>query len=94
MYKSLQHDSFASNYQFSMPNSSSSSKLRQSVGPSQVSGMKMRNLLFGVLLGLLAIVHSTPSNSKWNNQFVSVFISPKPPFSILAECIWDATPGE
>ncbi|XP_042370139.1 putative protein TPRXL [Plectropomus leopardus] len=27
---------------------------------SEVSGMKMRNLLFGVILGLLAVVHSTP----------------------------------
>lgn len=27
--------------------------------------MKMRNLLLGVLLGLLAAVHSTPVNSRW-----------------------------
>ncbi|XP_037603904.1 A-agglutinin anchorage subunit-like [Sebastes umbrosus] len=30
---------------------------------SQVSGMKMRNLLFAVILGLLAVVHSTPVNT-------------------------------
>ncbi|XP_044059299.1 cell wall integrity and stress response component 4-like [Siniperca chuatsi] len=32
------------------------------MAPSQVSGMKMRNLLFGVILGL-AVVHSTPVNT-------------------------------
>ncbi|XP_078029648.1 uncharacterized protein cd44a isoform X2 [Epinephelus lanceolatus] len=30
------------------------------MGASQVSGMKMRNLLFGLIFGLLAVVHSTP----------------------------------
>ncbi|XP_070765820.1 uncharacterized protein [Enoplosus armatus] len=30
------------------------------MAPSQVTGMKMRNFLFGVTLGLLAVVHSTP----------------------------------
>ncbi|XP_078120061.1 uncharacterized protein LOC144526420 [Sander vitreus] len=34
------------------------------MAPSQVSGMMMRNLLFGVIiLGLLAVVHSTPVNT-------------------------------
>ncbi|TMS13354.1 hypothetical protein E3U43_018429 [Larimichthys crocea] len=32
-----------------------------------VSGMKMRNLLFGVILGLLAVVHSTPVNTVTQN---------------------------
>ncbi|TKS69518.1 hypothetical protein D9C73_003583 [Collichthys lucidus] len=34
-----------------------------------VSGMKMRNLLFGVILGLLAVVHSTPVNTVTQNPF-------------------------
>ncbi|XP_034730275.1 uncharacterized serine-rich protein C215.13-like [Etheostoma cragini] len=33
------------------------------MAPLQVSGMMMRNLLFGVILGLLAVVHSTPVNT-------------------------------
>ncbi|TDH16797.1 hypothetical protein EPR50_G00001680 [Perca flavescens] len=33
------------------------------MAPSQVSGMMMRNLVFGVILGLLAVVHSTPVNT-------------------------------
>ncbi|XP_051234890.1 dentin sialophosphoprotein isoform X2 [Dicentrarchus labrax] len=33
------------------------------MAPSQVSNIKMKNLLFGVILGLLAAVHSTPVNT-------------------------------
>ncbi|XP_029282643.1 uncharacterized protein LOC115005009 [Cottoperca gobio] len=39
------------------------SQSTQAMAPSQVSGMKMRNLLFGVILGLLAVVYSTPVNT-------------------------------
>ncbi|KAG8001198.1 hypothetical protein GBF38_006762 [Nibea albiflora] len=38
------------------------------MAPSRVSGMKMRNLLFGVILGLLAVVHSTPVNIEVSND--------------------------
>ncbi|XP_074478858.1 uncharacterized protein LOC141760126 isoform X2 [Sebastes fasciatus] len=51
-------------YQFSLPNSSGSlTSQLQTMAASQVSGMKMRNLLFAVILGLLAVVHSTPVNT-------------------------------
>ena len=66
------HDSFASNHWSSAPNSSGSPALSyfKSLVPSQVSSMKMRNLLFGVILSLFAVVHSTPLTSKWTSFYV------------------------
>lgn len=49
-----------------------SSSLRQSMAPSQVSGKKMRTLLFGVILGIFSVVHSVTSNGK-RNFFINLF---------------------
>ncbi|XP_076589715.1 uncharacterized protein cd44a [Chaetodon auriga] len=39
------------------------------MAPSQVSGLKMKSLLFAVVLGLLAVVHSTPVNTETQDDF-------------------------
>lgn len=62
-----------------------SSSLRQSMAPSQVSGKKMRALLFGVILGIFAVVHSVTSNGK-RNFFINLFFSSQPALFSLAEC--------
>ncbi len=68
----------------------------QSKAPLQVSGMKMRNLLFGVILGLLAFVHSTPLDSKFTYFFLFylfatmfLFLTLEPTFSYLVKCLCD-----
>lgn len=73
-YKRQRRDSSLQMIGFGVVNSFrlASSPLRQSMAPSQVSGKKMRTLLFGVILGIFAVVHSVTSDGK-RNFFISLF---------------------
>lgn len=73
-YKRQRRDSSLQMISFGVVNSFrlAGSPLRQSMAPSQVSGKKMRTLLFGVILGIFAVVHSVTSDGK-RNFFISLF---------------------